>query len=116
MRGVSCVTLHAAPMKITRVLTDNGKAFTERLFGLRKRPATGQHEFYQLCADFCIEHRLAPPMNGIVEWFNGRIEDVRKAIDSRSARTLSRPFCAMPCSAISSCRSQHWHPGRPCRR
>ena len=27
----------AAPMKITRVLTDNGKAFTDRLFGLRKR-------------------------------------------------------------------------------
>ncbi len=27
----------AAPMKITHVLTDNGKAFTDRLFGLRKR-------------------------------------------------------------------------------
>ena len=30
----------AAPMKITRVLTDNGKEFTDRLFGLRKRAAT----------------------------------------------------------------------------
>ena len=27
----------AAPMKITRVLTDNGKEFTDRLFGLRRR-------------------------------------------------------------------------------
>jgi transposase-like protein len=31
----------AAPMKSSRVLTDNGKAFTDRLFGLRKRAATG---------------------------------------------------------------------------
>ena len=70
----------AAPMKITRVLTDNGKAFTDRLFGLRKRAATGQHEFDRLCADLGIEHRLTPPMrpqtNGMVERFNGRIEDV----------------------------------------
>ncbi|WP_245895782.1 hypothetical protein [Rhodovulum kholense] len=31
----------AAPMKIARVLTDNGKAFTDHLFGLRKRAAAG---------------------------------------------------------------------------
>ena len=70
----------AAPMKITRVLTDNGKEFTDRLFGLRKRAATGNHDFDRLCADLGIEHRLAPPMrpqtNGMVERFNGRIEDV----------------------------------------
>ena len=40
-------------MKITRILTDNGKEFTDRLFGLRKRAATGNHEFDSLCA----EHR-----------------------------------------------------------
>lgn len=70
----------AAPMKITRVLTDNGKAFTDRLFGLRKRAATGQHEFDLICTELGIEHRLAPPMHpqtkGMVERFNGRIEDV----------------------------------------
>ena len=70
----------AAPMKITRVLTDNGKAFTDRLFGLRKRSPTGQHEFALLCAELGIEHRLTPPMrprtNGMVERFNGRVEDV----------------------------------------
>ena len=82
----------AVPMKITRVLTDNGKAFTDRRFGLRKRAATGQHEFDRLCADLGIEHRLTPPMrpqseplsaigprtmaSGMVERFNGRIEDV----------------------------------------
>ena len=44
----------AEPMKITHVLTDSGKTFTDRLFGLRKRAVTGQHEFDQLCADLGI--------------------------------------------------------------
>ncbi len=38
----------AAPMPITRVLTDSGKEFTDRLFGLRRIPATGAHEFDRL--------------------------------------------------------------------
>jgi hypothetical protein len=63
-------------MKITRVLTDRaigtplvretrarGKAFTDRLSGLRKRAASGQHEVNTLCADLGIEHRLAQPMH-----------------------------------------------------
>ena len=70
----------ACPIRIRTVLTDNGKEFTDRLFGLRKREATGRHEFDQLCADLGIEHRLAPPQhpqtNGMVERFNGRIEEV----------------------------------------
>jgi len=49
---------------------DNGKAFTDRLFGLRKRAATGAHEFDMLCAAPDIEHRLTPPKspqtNGMV--------------------------------------------------
>ena len=83
-----------APMKITRVLTDNGKAFTDRLFGLRKRAATGQHEFDQLCAELGIEHRLAPPMrpqtNGMVERFNGRIEDVLQSHRFQSGEDLQQ--------------------------
>ena len=81
-------------MKITRVLTDNGKAFTDRLFGLRKRAATGQHEFDLLCADFGIEHRLAPPMrpqtNGMVERFNGRIEDILQSHRFHSGEDLEQ--------------------------
>ena len=34
---------------------DNGKEFTDRLFGLRKRAATGEHEFDKLCAELGIE-------------------------------------------------------------
>ena len=58
----------------------SGKEFTDRLFGLRKRAATGEHEFDTLCTTLEIEHRLTPPKspqtNGMVERFNGRIEEV----------------------------------------
>jgi len=51
------------PTRFRMVLTDNGKEFTDRLFGLRKRVATGKHEFDLLCTDLGIEHRLAPPQH-----------------------------------------------------
>uniref|UniRef100_UPI003AEA9EE9 IS481 family transposase n=1 Tax=Paracoccus sp. T5 TaxID=3402161 RepID=UPI003AEA9EE9 len=84
----------AAPMTITRVLTDNGTEFTDRLFGLRRRGATGNHDFDRLCADLGIEHRLAPPMhsqtNGMVERFNGRIEDVLQSHRFRRGEDLEQ--------------------------
>ena len=64
----------ACPMQIRTILTDNGKEFTDRLFGLHKRAATGEHAFDTLCAALDIEHRLTPPKslrtNGTVEPFN----------------------------------------------
>jgi len=97
----------ACPLKITRILTpshglqanhcramDNGKEFTDRLFGLRRRAATGAHEFDRLCADLGIEHRLTPPMrpqtNGMVERFNGRIEDVLQSHHFNSREDLEQ--------------------------
>lgn len=72
----------ACPLKIRKILTDNGKEFTDRLFALRSRGPTGLHEFDQLCAELEIEHRLtkpkSPQTNGMVERFNGRIADVLK--------------------------------------
>jgi len=73
--------LHArCPLKIRFVLTDNGKEFTDRLFGVRKRAESGTHEFDALCAALGIEHRLtrprSPQTNGMVERFNGRISHV----------------------------------------
>ena len=82
----------ACPLRIRTVLTDNGKEFTDRLFGLRKRSPTGQHEFDRLRADLGIEHRLAPPQhpqtNGMVERFNGRIEEVLQSHHFRSGEEL----------------------------
>jgi transposase InsO family protein len=82
----------ACPLRIRTILTDNGKEFTDRLFGLRKRAATGEHEFDKLCADLGIEHRLTPPKspqtNGMVERFNGRIEEVLRGHHFRSGEEL----------------------------
>lgn len=70
----------ACPIKITKVLTDNGKEFTDRLFANRERKPTGEHTFDKQCQTFGIEHRLTrprtPKTNGMVERFNGRIADV----------------------------------------
>jgi len=41
----------ACPIRIRAMLTDNGKEFTDRLFGLRKRAVTGRHEFDWLCTE-----------------------------------------------------------------
>ncbi|MEW6037697.1 MAG: IS481 family transposase [Pseudomonadota bacterium] len=70
----------ACPIKITKLLTDNGKEFTDRLFGSRARAPSGEHEFDQLCQALGVEHRLIPPRhpqtNGMVERFNGRIAEI----------------------------------------
>ena len=80
------------PIRIRTILTDNGKEFTDRLFGLRKRAATGAHEFDKLCASLDIDHRLTPPKspqtNGMVERFNGRIEEVLQSHHFRSGEEL----------------------------
>ena len=103
----------ACPLRIRTILTDNGKEFTDRLFGLRKRAATGEHEFDALCTELDIGHRLvrgsarsglksstgafpgrpspppqSPQTNGMVERFNGRIEDVLQSHHFRSGEEL----------------------------
>ena len=85
----------AAPMRITRVLTDNGTEFTDRLFRAdRSRDPSGEHEFDLLCTALGIEHRLAPvrrpQTNGMVERFNGRLEQVLRTHHFRSAEELSK--------------------------
>ncbi len=82
----------ACPSRVRTFLTENGKEFTDRLLGLRKSSATGRHEFDLLCAALGIEHRLAPPQhpqtNGMVERFNGRIEEVLRSHHFHSGEEL----------------------------
>jgi len=82
----------ACPLLIRTGLTDNAKEFTDHLFGLRKRNPTGKHEFDLLCSDLGIEHHLAPPQhpqtNGMVERFNGRIEEVLQSHHFHSGEEL----------------------------
>ena len=80
------------PIKITKILTDNGKEFTDRLFSSRE--SSGNHLFDQLCQQLGIEHRLTKPRtpqtNGMVERFNGRIADVLKTHHFDSAQDLEQ--------------------------
>lgn len=82
----------AAPFKIRTLLTDNGKEFTDRLFGKRERDASGQHEFDALCEALGIEHRLTrprtPQTNGMVERFNGRLAQLLRTHRFSSAEDL----------------------------
>ena len=84
----------AAPFKIRTILTDNGKEFTDRLFGSRSRQSTGEHEFDQLCHALGIEHRLTKPKtpqtNGMVERFNGRLSQVLRSHHFNSAEDLEK--------------------------
>lgn len=94
-----------------------GKTFTDRLFGLRKRAATEQHEFDLLCAEPGIEHCLAPPMrpqtNGMVERFNGRIEDVLQSHRFHSGKDLEQTSCATSTSTTANSRKRHSRAERP---
>ena len=84
----------ACPIKIVKLLTDNGKEFTDRLFAARERRPSGQHEFARLCEALGIEHRLTKPRtpktNGMVERFNGRIGEVLKTNRFNSALDMEQ--------------------------
>lgn len=81
-----------APFKITKLLTDNGKEFTDRFCATGQRKPTGNHLFDQVCSEHSIEHRLTkartPQTNGMIERFNGRIADVLKTTRFDSSRSL----------------------------
>ena len=82
-----------APFTIEKILTDNGKEFTDRFCATGEREPTGRHLVDQGCARDDIEHRLIAPRhpqtNGMVERFNGRIADVLATTRFDSAQNLA---------------------------
>ncbi len=90
--------LQAASIKITKILADNGKEFTDRFCATGEREPTGKHRFDRICHEQHIEHRLIPPRHpqtsGMIERFNGRISEVLATHRFRSgeqwAETLQR--------------------------
>ena len=82
-----------APFIITKLLTDNGKEFTDRFIPNGEREPTGNHAFDKVCKTTNIEHRLTKPAhpqtNGMVERFNGRISDILKTTRFGSSGELS---------------------------
>jgi len=83
-----------APFTLTKILTDNGKEFTDRFCATGERAPTGQHRFDQVCAQHFIEHRLikprTPQTNGMVERFNGRIAEVLATTRFDSSQSLEQ--------------------------
>jgi transposase InsO family protein len=79
----------ASPIKISKILTDNGSQFTDR-FSTKDKEPSGDHAFDLACTSMAIEHRLAPQRhpqtNGMVERFNGRINELlqQTRFDSRA--------------------------------
>ena len=81
-----------APFVVTKVLTDNGKEFTDHFVATGEREPTGKHPFDQACLKTGIEHRLITPKrpqtNGMVERFNGRISEILATTRFDAARDL----------------------------
>ena len=119
----------ACPVHITKLLTDNGKEFTDRLFASRSRLPSGQHEFDVLCQTLNIEHRLTKPRtpqtNGMVERFNGRISNVLKTHHFNNSQDLAQTLTRyvylynhhLPQAALKSLSPfqtmQHWYSSHP---
>lgn len=81
-----------APFIISKLLTDNGKEFTDRFIPNGEREPTGNHVFDKACTKHTIEHRLTKPAhpqtNGMVERFNGRISGILKTTVFNSSKEL----------------------------
>jgi len=86
--------INKAPFRITRILTDNGKEFTDRFTSGGERRPTGSHPFDRLCSEHNIEHRLIKPYkpqtNGMVERFNGRISEILSTSRFKDSRDLKK--------------------------
>lgn len=84
--------IEKAPFIISKLLTDNGKEFTDRYIPNGEREPTGNHVFDQVCTKNNVEHRLTKPAhpqtNGMVERFNGRISEIVKTTYFDSSQEL----------------------------
>jgi transposase InsO family protein len=73
--------LRISPIKIKKVLSDNGSQFTDQ-FSIKGKTPSGQHAFDNVCAGMDIMHRLAQPFhpqtNRMVERFKGRFSELLK--------------------------------------
>lgn len=85
--------IEKAPFTIEKILTDNGKEFTDRFCVTGEREPTGRHRFDKRCARHGIEHRRIAPRhpqtNCRVERFNGRIAEVLATTRFESAKNLA---------------------------
>ena len=91
-----CGLRQRMPFTIKKILTDNGREFTDRFTNTGEREPTGTHPFDQECARTAIEHRLIKPFtpktNGMVERFNGRVAAIIKTERFTSGTEMAETF------------------------
>ena len=93
-RAVGLAFRYSRLLKIAKVLTDNGKEFSDRFCASGEREPTGKHLFDTVCAARSSEHRFVKPAhpqtNGMIERFNGRIGEQPRRSATRMAGKAPR--------------------------
>lgn len=65
----------ACPVKISKLLTDNGSQFTDCFTAkCKNKEQSGRHLFDRLCKQFEIEHRLIPPRHPQTNGIGGALQ------------------------------------------
>jgi hypothetical protein len=72
----------ASPIKISKILTDNGSQFADR-FATRDKKPSGRHVFDVACAGIVVEHRLAPPREESLELSRPYLVPPKSHLDTR---------------------------------
>jgi hypothetical protein len=89
-----------SPIKIAKILTDNGSQFTDRFATKDKKPS-GEHAFDRARTSMAIEHRLAPPRHPQpTGWWS----DSTAVLTNYCSKPVStvKPTWRRPCSTTSS--------------
>ena len=110
-RGFLQRLIRACPVKIQKILTDNGKEFTDRFAATGKRQPTGKHPFDQACAEHGIEHRLTRRAGRRpTAWWS--VSTVASAISCAPITSIPQRIWRRPCADTSTCTIITSHSGR----
>jgi hypothetical protein len=96
----------ASPIKIAKILTDNGSQFTDRFAAKDKKPS-GQHAFDTVCTGIGMEHRLTLPPSAN-ERHGGALQRPHQRVSAADPLD-SRPIWRQPCSITSSSTTLTFH-------
>ena len=89
--------IEKAPFTIEKILTDNGKEFTDRFGATGEREPTGRHRFDQGCARHGIEHRLIATRRPMA-WWNASTDALPRCSPPVESRVIIPQEGAILCS------------------
>ena len=71
------------PLKVVKILTDNGAEFSYNLLPDNKKPKDKIHLFDQVCNEHVIEHRTTKIRH---PWTNGMVEAMNKKVKANTTK------------------------------